>query len=300
MKVFLHETGRANLPELQAYSDAFTLAGHEVEVLKPEADLHKIGSADVVLRFGGLLHGSRRIKATEVHEYHSASTGRFPRLKNVIKALADGRPSGRVFLSDWVRRQYPFPFETPYVTRDMGANPQLLSCRESTIMEFDVVYGGSISGRPGLLEAIAQLSRLGARVGVAGGGDARDVAAIEALAGIRYAGMLTPPEMVDFLARGRFGLNFCPDRYPWNQQTSTKVVEYLVAGRPIISNSYPWIREHSRANRYTFLPLEQLPSLDDWVEPDKGTISRALAEDHLWPNVIRRSGLVEMVEGLIQ
>jgi hypothetical protein len=300
MRIFLHETGRAHLPELQAYADAFTLAGHEVEVLKPEADLHKLSSADVVFRFGGLLPGSHRLKAKAVHEYHSASTGRLPRLKNVIKAAVDGNPSGRVFLSDWVRKQYPFPRSTPFVTRDMGASPQLLSCREETAVDFDIVYAGSISRRPGLIETIARLSHLGARIGVAGGGDPRDVDHIQAISGVTYVGKLSTVEVVDFLARGRFGLNFCPDRYPWNRQTSTKVIEYLVAGLTIVSNTYPWIREHAEKHRYSFLPLEGLPDLDEWAEPRKATISRDEAEELLWPNLIGRSGLIEMIDRIAQ
>ena len=288
MKVFLHETGRANLAGTAGVQRCIHTGGSRSR----GAAARGRSSQDRAVQTSSSdseVCCTRRIglKATEVHEYHSASTGRLPRLKNVIKATADGRPSGRVFLSDWVRRQFPFPLKTPYVTRDMGANPQLLSCRESTIVEFDVVYGGSISGRPGLLEAMARLSSLGARIGVAGGGDAGDVANIEALTGVSYVGKLSP---------ARNG------RLPGSRPLWT---EFLPGSLPL---EPPDVHQGDRVpRRWTPDHLQQLPmdsralasSPVHLLAAGATAKSRRLdrtrqgddqpcgAEEHLWPNVIQ-------------
>jgi glycosyltransferase involved in cell wall biosynthesis len=50
-------------------------------------------------------------------------------------------------------------------------------------------------------------------------------------------------EVPDWLLRARAGLNLMPERTPLVQQTSTKVLEYLAVGLPVLSNDYLWARQ---------------------------------------------------------
>ena len=44
------------------------------------------------------------------------------------------------------------------------------------------------------------------------------------------------------LRRARFGLNLVSNIEPYNQQTSTKLLEYCAVGLPVVSNDYAWVR----------------------------------------------------------
>jgi hypothetical protein len=44
------------------------------------------------------------------------------------------------------------------------------------------------------------------------------------------------------LRRARFGLNLVSNIAPYNQQTSTKLIEYCAVGLPVVSNDYAWVR----------------------------------------------------------
>jgi hypothetical protein len=43
------------------------------------------------------------------------------------------------------------------------------------------------------------------------------------------------------LVQARAGLNLVPAHRPYTVQTSTKVLEYLAVGLPVVSNRYPWM-----------------------------------------------------------
>jgi len=49
-------------------------------------------------------------------------------------------------------------------------------------------------------------------------------------------------EVPQQLRRARFGLNLVSNIQPYNQQTSTKLLEYCAVGLPVVSNDYAWVR----------------------------------------------------------
>jgi glycosyltransferase involved in cell wall biosynthesis len=300
MRILLPLTGKSFLPEVPAYVDAFSAAGHEVIVLGAQDDVRNAVRHDVVIRFGGLLRNISGLDAVEIHEYHNASTTRFPRSKNLAKSVLSTRPAGRVFVTDWVRRQFHFRHGAPHVVRTQGASEAFLAARDVTSHEFDIVFAGSLSGRPGLHSALAKLGASGATIGVAGVGADMDVNQICSVPGVHYVGRLDSADVPKFISQGRFALNYCPNLYPWNQQVSTKVVEYLVAGRPIISNRYPWIEHHSRDHGYHYISLDSISTFDALDPGETAVLSLSHARQHLWPEVLRSSGLVEFVENAHQ
>jgi hypothetical protein len=69
-------------------------------------------------------------------------------------------------------------------------------------------------------------------------------------------------EVPRHLRRARFGLNLVPNVIPFQQQTSTKVLEYCAVGLRVVSNAYPWVRyfiAQHKANVY--LLNDDAPSL---------------------------------------
>jgi hypothetical protein len=59
--------------------------------------------------------------------------------------------------------------------------------------------------------------------------------------------------------RARYALNWVPDQAPFNQQSSTKLLEYLSCRIPVISNRYRWVTafEKQSGGRFFFVN-------DDW------------------------------------
>ena len=61
------------------------------------------------------------------------------------------------------------------------------------------------------------------------------------------------------------GFNFIPDIYPWNIQTSTKVIEYLSSNLTVVSNRYKWINNFS--NSFEISEISFYEDIDNF-DPD--------------------------------
>ena len=59
---------------------------------------------------------------------------------------------------------------------------------------------------------------------------------------VHCTGHVSHADVPHQLRRARFGLNLVPNVLPYQQQTSTKVLEYCAAGLRVVSNAYPWVR----------------------------------------------------------
>lgn len=297
MRVAYVHTGRAFLPEIPAYCAALEASGHEAFVISHVGELAQGDRADIVVRFGGLLRPLKGLCMPEVHEYHSAST-QWPRpLRNVAKSALSTRPVGRIFQNPFVRRQFFFPDRARFIYRDMGASPLMLTARKATSKSFDVVYAGSFKGRHGLVASLTAIARAGASVGVAGDPVPEDLCELRSAPGVEFVGRLAQSDVPGFLEEGRFGLNYVPDIYPLNRQTSTKVIEYLVAGLPIISNSYAWIDAHAGDMGYQYLKVQEAVDLANMEPPSRSVLPLERVQALLWPELLDKCQFVEFLEG---
>ncbi|MES1952421.1 hypothetical protein S4A8_16262 [Salinisphaera sp. S4-8] len=290
------DSGKAYLPEKYAYRDylqsngMYVEAGDQNEILS----MLRVQRFDVLIRFGGVLPPIQEYSdVAEIHEFHSASTGSFPTIKNLIKRVKSKRPAGRIFLNAFVEREFNFHDGVPHILRDMGASPRLLECRNCKLKKYDIVYAGSLSGRPGLWGVIDKLVKKGYRIGLAGKLDHRRSRWVGDRPEISWVGRLDHRDVPEFLKLGKMGLNFIPDKYPYPYQTSTKVIEYLVAGLPIVSNRYPWIETHSRQHGYRYIDLVNLLNGEYCSEEDDLIVDNAAS--FTWPEVLRQSNFCDFV-----
>ena len=60
--------------------------------------------------------------------------------------------------------------------------------------------------------------------------------------------------------RARFGLNLVSNSAPYNQQTSTKLLEYCAVGLPVVTNDYAWVRYFAAHHNANFHVLRDDPS----------------------------------------
>lgn len=292
VQITILRSTKAFLPEVAAYRTALEAAGFGVAVEDAAGFQPATAATDLVYRFGGVLRPLSR-SVPEVHEYVSASVGRGARAKDLLKSIADGRPAGRVFLNEFVRHRFHFPRRAPFIHRDMGVDPAFLAVRGTVEQRFDLVYAGVLSERPGVVDALVALAERGWRIGVAGRADAHDSARLDASAAITFVGVLRAADVPAFIAAGRAGVNLMPLVAPYTHQTSTKVLEYLVAGLPVVSPAYPWINAHATHLGYSVVPLDALLRGDRPTMPaplDAGT-----AATLLWPTVLAEAGFVEFV-----
>jgi glycosyltransferase involved in cell wall biosynthesis len=265
-KICFVKTGKAFLPELYAYRKFLQKKGAVVYVVEDILEAKKL-DVDIYYRFGGVLSTRIKKNTPEIHEYNSCSTGRFPRLKNLVKSLFSTIPAGRVFLNKRVESEFNFFCKRPTLLRDMGAGDSFFKIRDAETKKiYDVAYVGSISEREGVLDTLLNLAGLNIKLVVAGTVNKKDLNLLSVEDNITFLGRIDNDSVCDVLASARFGLNYCPITYPYHFQTSTKVIEYLAAGIPVISNKYSWIDEHSTENGYIYLPLESITSRDDLMD----------------------------------
>ena len=126
---------------------------------------------------------------------------------------------------------------------------------------YDIVYCGSIAGRNGLIEA---LRRLAGNYKVVVVGQVSDLErSLLKHENITILGRVERSNLPEIYRNARFGLNYTPNIYPFNIQTSTKTLEYLASGLGVISNRYYWSEEFFRNLKYTPLWIEGDLSLEE-------------------------------------
>lgn len=291
MKLALLHSDKAYLPELYAYRSYLVAKGYAVSI-ETEREARAAGiPPDVYYRFAGFLRHRVSHNVPEIHEYASASIGRFPRVKNLVKSLVSAQPAGRVFLNEDVKHQFHFPVSTMFMYRDMGADQAFFEQRGQTAKTYDLVYAGSITGRPGVLDCICRLAENGLHIGLAGTVTAEEIDIIKVQKNIEYVGRLPIEQVPAFVGSARFGLNYCPDIYPYNLQTSTKVIEYLAAGIGIVSNNYSWISRHATKHGYSYLDVNSISCPDSLLSTPSAILDIKDARQFEWTTLLDRAGL---------
>lgn len=251
----------AYLPELHAYREyfqdsktvRFAVLGND------EAEKQVPGTYDLMYRFMGFCPAWQHCAVPEIHEYHSLSVPPLAQMKDKIKRYANRKPVGRVFLNRAVEETLGFSDEVPGILRDMGVHRRFFEvAAEKPVKEFDIVYCGTVSGRPGLFGVIRQCLEDELSVLVVGKLD--DEAFLSSLGSLRKGLAITGPvpydEVPGWIGKARFGLNFIPDIYPFNVQTSTKVLEYCAAGLGVVTNDYAWVRHFEADRQASFYRIE--------------------------------------------
>ena len=263
---FVH-SGTAYMPELAAYEAHLAQLGHH-SVRHTDPATVPLG-ADIVWWFCGRIsaHHSHRLRQSlQVHEYASASVGRWPWLKDRIKAWQHPRPDHRIFLNAWVRERMGFDDRVPCSLRDMGVPDAFLQASASLPVDHDLVYLGEMGRLRSFLPALQAISQAGLKLLLIGQVPEDLKGFIELTPGVHCTGRIEQSMVPRQLLRARAGLNLMPDRLPLTMQTSTKVLEYLAVGLPVLSNDYPWARTQAEQLPDRIRLLSDLRVPECWVE----------------------------------
>lgn len=233
-------------PEAYAYKKYLEKNGFSVQL-----DSVLDSNNDINIYFMGIRSSlnTKKGRAKEIHEYQSLSTPPYAKVKNLLKTIVNKPPAGRIFLNEIVASELSFNDHLPFVYRDMGIDEGFFQTPDDCY-EYDIVYCGSISNRIGLIKEIKRLSNIGFKILLIGDISRKDLIELKTHKNIYCAGRIDRDSIPSMYKKCRFGLNFTPDIYPFNIQTSTKTLEYIASGLNIISNKYHWIQDFS--SKYEF------------------------------------------------
>ena len=86
------------------------------------------------------------------------------------------------------------------------------------------------------------------------------------------------------------------DKEPFNEQTSTKLLEYAALKMPIITTDYKWIRNFQKENGGNFFYLEKDLSNFIWKNISQFNYSFPDLKEWTWEKQIRKSGVLEFLQ----
>ena len=253
---------------------------------------------DLVYRMMGTAPRWQKFPLPEIHDYASLSTGRAARAKDLIKRLASRRPVLRSFLNEFVRDGMRFGDSVPWIMRDMGVPGEFLDgAHNAEDAEHDFVYVGSVTRSRGIDRLAAWAVSQGGSLLLVGDPDAEIIEEFKRAPGITFTGALERKEIPAVARSARFAVNYTPVRPPFDRQTSTKVLEYLALGMPVVTNDYAWIAQfeaESGAKMLRFNDLAQLRVAD--IESYEYNIPDMTA--YRWDQIWGRSGIECKLEEL--
>jgi hypothetical protein len=221
-------------------------------------------SASVVWWFCGRvpMREARRLRgAFQIHEYASASIPPYAWAKDQVKHWTQPRPDYRIYQNGWVRERMGFADDVPHALRDMGVAQHFFDAPSNIpAPEFDLVYLGEMSRLLVFIPVLQAILAAGRSLLLVGVVPAELQAQLPP--NVTCSGRVDHAQVPRHLRRARFGLNLVPNATPFQQQTSTKVLEYCAVGLRVVSNAYPWVRYFMAQHKANFYLLnDDAPSL---------------------------------------
>ena len=300
MKILFVRTGKAFLPEIDAYVKYFNkLEGFEAYDSQLLDENYSIDDFDVIWEFKGF-GGVRDVNKVIVHDYASLSTGSFPKVKNNLKKWLNPKPNLRVFLNQAVRQGFNFNDDIEFCYRDMGIDERFLSVK-SEEKEYEFVYVGSICKGRGMDRFLAEFTRKPqGKLCLIGNVEDDIYNEYKHNKDLVFTGSVPYGEVPIIASKAVYGINYIPDKYPFNIQTSTKLLEYLALGLKVITTDYQWVRDFEKLHGCSFykLNLKQDGFNRDYIK-SYDYKSNFAVENHLWDVVLENSGLKEQIRDIV-
>lgn len=201
----------------------------------------------VYIKMGFIAFWDRKIKIPQIHDYTSLSTGRFSRVKDIIKLFCSKKPILRSFLNKDVSKRLRFRDNVPYIYRDMGADDFFFNKDQDRLEKiYDYCYVGSITDSRKVDKILERFIVSESNICLVGKIELSNYEKYKRYNNIHFLGLKTRLETAEIVKSSKVGFNFIPNIYPWNIQTSTKVIEYLSSNLTVVSNRYKWINSFTK------------------------------------------------------
>lgn len=289
IKLAFIKPSKSYAPEIYAYFDYFSKFKDFSCNIYDEEKLYDIES-DFILCMPGVIPFYKKLKAKYIiFDYATLSTGRAPKLKNIIKRFVNKRAHINVFLNPEVRQGYFFMGQG--LLRDMGVSDSFFAKHDvKNKIKGSVVYCGSICKARGIEKVIDCFVDSDLRLYLIGRPDECIVKKYKCNKNIIFLGEMTRGDIAVELPKYEFGLNYVPDKYPFNIQTATKVLEYSAAGLKVISNKYYWIKKFEKETLGSYFYFQFNKNL---TEKDIRNFDFKVSNvmQHKWGAIIEKSSL---------
>lgn len=294
---FVHNY-KAFLPGLYGYRQFFAKYGINTEVVTP--DELRIIHRDVEWYFLGTDISSPKEGIYKIHEYPSASLPPFRKWKDWVKSFINTQPDFRIYQNEFVKNCLGFHDTIPFGFRELGIPDIWLSGFPTLPKEYDFIYIGDVSATrniPYLLGKFTELMKDKSLLILSHQYDDLKQKFADNK-NIHFKGPVQKEQVRDYILRSKFALNYIPDIVPFNQQTSTKLLEYCACHIPVISTRYNWVEQFEKnvGGRYFYLDNDlrnftweaisafnyEFPDLSEWT----------------WDKQIRQSGVLEFLQSI--
>lgn len=290
MKILFMRSENAFLPEIDAYIDYFNKTKEFNAYDSSKIKDYKLADFDVIWEFKGFGGIKKNKNQILIHEYASLSTGRFPILKNFIKSKINPKPDLRVFLNENVKKGFKFNDSVDSCYRDMGIDERFIS-QDEVEKEFDFVYVGSIGKEREMdkfLKAFTEKDN--GTLCLVGNVEDEIYSEYKEHKNLIFTGKVSYSEVPKIAAKAEYGINFMPDKYPFNIQTSTKLLEYLALGLKVVTTDYKWVRQFEEKHNCFFYKIDYNNlSFDKDRIQEHEFLNRFKAKEYLWDNMIKKS-----------
>ncbi|MCK9471606.1 MAG: hypothetical protein M0Q88_07635 [Bacilli bacterium] len=299
-KILFLRDQKALYPEIDAYANYFNQTGEFCCIdslkFKNEIDLKEFDIIWEIKGLGGVKVPDRLL----IHDYASLSLAPLPRLKNFIKSYYNPKPNVRLFLNETVKAGFSFKDNIPFCFRDMGIGEEFNKDFNNK-KEFEFVYVGAVSKKRKLGEFLNNYdsSKLG-RICLVGPVDNDIYQSFKNNKDIIFTGRVDYLEVPSIASKAIYGLNLIPNQYPYNLQTSTKLLEYLALGLKVVSTDYQWVREFESKHSCSFYKVDYHFKIEKSNLDKFKFNSNFKAEDFLWEKVIEESGIDKMIKSLLK
>lgn len=294
MKILFQRAAKANLPEIDAYMEYIKkYTNYEVYDSNNVLDDQVY---DVIWKFMGTdFYYKKSHSKFLVHEYASLSIGKNSVIKDQIKKIFNKKPDLRIFLNTYIEKKMGFKDEIVTFNRDMGIKAIFF---EKIYQEkkYDFVYIGEISKERNLHLLLENMIENQYTFLFIGRIEEELFEKYKKYKQFTFLGLIPQKEIPFYAKQAEYALNLIPNIEPYNQQTSTKLLEYCALGLKIVSSKYYWVEQFEKNRnaqfyyfdyqKFNFIGIEKF----NFVTPD--------VKDLEWNTLLSKTPLLEILKEL--
>ena len=294
-RIAIQKSKSAVLPEIEIYKQYFIeykfIDFYDINELSGE-------NIDLIWKFMGTDFNKSDVPI--IHEYASLSLPPFAGLKDWVKQNFNVKPDLRVFLNKHIASQYNFSDDVRFCYRDMGVSSSFFCKSASSDKYYDFVYVGSMSKDRGIFRLLNQL-KVDKKATILLVGQPPDdlYNAYKRYSNIIFSGKVPYDEVPGLAMQAEYAVNYIPDKFPFNMQTSTKLLEYVAMGMKVVTTSYRWVNQFEKIRNMRFFHIREDCSDLDMESLRKYPFKLTNIDDLRWESVLDNSGLREAIVKLI-
>lgn len=295
-KILIVKGEKAYLPEVYAYKEFLEKEKYQVKITsKPTMAEEKW--ADIIWRLMGIdLFNTKRKSKFLIHDYRSLST---TRLKDQIKKNLNKKPNLRIYLNDTVKEGMNFKDEVPYLLIDMGIAKEFCVPNKEHITKcYKFIYVGAINRFreiDKILEWFIKSEFKNEKFLLIGTPEKEIYQKYKKFSQIIFLGKIDYFDIPKYLSKAEYAFCNIPNRYPYNEQTPTKYLEYVATNLKILANRTKWIERflESQKEQKTFL----YDNLNEITKESlkKFEFNNINMENFVWENLLKKSKLLDVI-----